>query len=88
MGDLGEISPYTAMLKSMLGKFDHLDGKDLLGTKHLTDAEGWKLPDRLIPYRHFASVDKRPQLVTKEIDSWDSWHEWRKLPRNLRLRYS
>ncbi|SJL13376.1 uncharacterized protein ARMOST_16818 [Armillaria ostoyae] len=81
MGELGEISPYTAMLKSMLGKFDHLDGKDLLGTKHLTDAEGWKLPDRLIPYRHFASVDRRPQLVTKEIDSWDAWHEWRKLPK-------
>ncbi|KAK0481346.1 hypothetical protein IW261DRAFT_1470377 [Armillaria novae-zelandiae] len=64
LGKIGEASPYTSMLKSMLGKFDHLDGKDLL-----------------IPYRHFASLDKRPQLVTKEVNSWDAWHEWRKLPK-------
>ncbi|KAG7451973.1 uncharacterized protein BT62DRAFT_959913 [Guyanagaster necrorhizus] len=78
---LAEGSPYSAMLKSELGKFDHLDGKDLLSTKHLTDSEGWKLPDRLIPYRDFASVGKKPQLVEREIDGWDAWHEWRKLPR-------
>jgi len=61
-----------------------LDGQDLLGKKHLTDEEGWKLPLNLIPFRHFASDERRPILVTEfgePIKDWDSWYRWRKLPK-------
>jgi hypothetical protein len=67
-------------------KFDHLDGKDLLKNKHLTDEEGWKLPSNLIPYRVFDGprTEKRPVLVTdfgELVKDWDSWYRWRKIPK-------
>lgn len=74
---------YMAIFAKMFGAFDHLDGKDLLRAKHLTDEAGWMLPSRLIPYREFSSEDKRPVLVTdfdESIANWSSWYRWRKLP--------
>ncbi|KAK7472193.1 hypothetical protein VKT23_000315 [Stygiomarasmius scandens] len=79
--------PYTNsdIMKEMLASLDHLDGKDLLKPKHLTDEEGWRLPSDLIPYRDFTShADKRPILVTdfgEPVKDWDSWYRWRKLPK-------
>lgn len=75
---------YGEQISKMLTGFDHLDGKDLLGKKHLTDEEGWKLPLNLIPFRHFALDERRPILVTdfgEPIKDWDSWYRWRKLPK-------
>ncbi|RDB24278.1 Zinc finger MYND domain-containing protein 15 [Hypsizygus marmoreus] len=79
MGD----SPYTRELFKLIKRFDHLDGKDLLAKKHLSDEEGWRLPPNLIPYRNFSSSAKRPKLVTEygPILDWDSWYRWRNLPK-------
>lgn len=78
-------SPYAAQMMKMIQSFDHLDGKDLLRSKHLTDEEGWKLPPNLTPYRNFASPKaKRPPLVTdfqEPITDWDKWYRWRGLPK-------
>ena len=78
-------SPYGAILLKMMKAFDHLDGKDLLKQKHLTDEQGWKLPSRLIPYRDFtAQGAKRPVLVTdssEPITDWARWYRWRGLPK-------
>lgn len=78
-------TPYAAQMLKMIKSFDHLDGKDLLKQKHLTDVEGWKLPTHLIPYRNFASPKaKRPVLVTDlpvPITDWDKWYSWRGLPK-------
>ncbi|THH29344.1 hypothetical protein EUX98_g4855 [Antrodiella citrinella] len=71
------------MCRRIRETFAHLDGKDLLGVRHLSDKDGWKLPLRLIPYRDFTSADTRPVLVTEfgePIKDWDSWYQWRKLP--------
>ncbi|KAK1226856.1 hypothetical protein PQX77_010160 [Marasmius sp. AFHP31] len=86
-GDLGGMSasvPYAQLMRTMLKSFDHLDGKDLLKKKHLTDLEGWRLSNRsLIPLRDFsAAPEQRPVLVTKfegGVLDWDSWYKWRKL---------
>lgn len=76
-------SPYTAQLMELLKGFDHLDGKDLLKQKHLTDLEGWKLPPHLVPFRNFSTPKaKRPVLVTdfsQGITDWDGWYSWRGL---------
>ncbi|THH32861.1 hypothetical protein EUX98_g1354 [Antrodiella citrinella] len=77
---------YQTVMAQMIEAFDHLDGKDLLKSRHLSDEDGWKLPSRLIPYREFASAssaDKRPVLVTnldEPVKDWESWYRWRKLP--------
>ncbi|KAJ8087269.1 hypothetical protein PM082_006099 [Marasmius tenuissimus] len=59
-GDLGGMSasvPYAQLMRNMLKSFDHLDGKDLLKKKHLTDLEGWRLSNRsLIPLRDFSAA--------------------------------
>ncbi|KAH8102056.1 hypothetical protein BXZ70DRAFT_890805 [Cristinia sonorae] len=77
-------SGYMASFSRMIEGFDHLDGKDLLKTRHLSDQDGWKLPSRLIPYRDFPSDDKRPIIVTEfgePVKDWDSWYRWRKIPK-------
>ncbi len=61
-----------------------LDGEDLFGNRHLSDEEGWKLPSNLIPHRTFFSPEAQPDMVSKfeeDITDWDSWHRWRKLPK-------
>ncbi|KAK7472199.1 hypothetical protein VKT23_000321 [Stygiomarasmius scandens] len=75
---------YSAMVARLFTAFDHLDGKDLLKAKHLSDEEGWELPSNLIPHRDFTSADRRPVLVTDfgEVKDWDSWYRWRKLPKD------
>ncbi|KZW03620.1 hypothetical protein EXIGLDRAFT_664199 [Exidia glandulosa HHB12029] len=87
-GDLGKMfaanTPYAKAMAALIAAFDHLDGKDLLQSTHLTDAQGWKLPPTLIPYREFASPSKRPALITEfdgGVVDWDSWYRWRKLPK-------
>ncbi|TCD60364.1 hypothetical protein EIP91_010311 [Steccherinum ochraceum] len=65
-----------------LSIFDHLDGKDLLKSNHLSDEDGWRLPAKLIPFRDFPSAEKRPVLVAEfgePVKDWDSWYRWRKL---------
>ena len=42
--------PYASEYRKLLESFDHRDGKDLIGKKHLSDEEGWKLPSKYIPY--------------------------------------
>ncbi|KAF9040270.1 hypothetical protein BDZ89DRAFT_944960 [Hymenopellis radicata] len=85
MGELAKLvenDAYVKVLKPLLAKFDHLEGKDLLKEDHLSDVDGWKLETRLIPYRQFPSASKRPQIVTeldRRISSWESWYEWRGL---------
>ncbi|KAK7691405.1 hypothetical protein QCA50_004804 [Cerrena zonata] len=78
-------TPYADQMLKMIKSFDHLDGKDILKQKHLTDVEGWKLPPNLIPYRNFAAPNaKRPVLVTEfdeDITDWDKWYRWRGLPK-------
>ncbi|KAF8887265.1 hypothetical protein CPB84DRAFT_1684728 [Gymnopilus junonius] len=76
-------SPYAAELLKMFKSFDYLDGKELLGKRHLSDEEGWKLPPKFIPYRNFEeSSTTRPMLVTRfegGVVDWDTWYKWRKL---------
>lgn len=75
---------YQASFQQLFQSFNHLDGKDLLKDKHLSDEAGWKLQSHLIPYRHFSSADKMPVLVTdfgEPIKDWDSWYRWRKIPK-------
>lgn len=77
-------TPYAAEYLKIIESFDHLDGKDLLGKKHLSNEEGWKLPPKLIPYRNPTSPAARPELVADYRDpvvDWDSWYRWRKLPK-------
>ncbi|KAG5647149.1 hypothetical protein DXG03_001104 [Asterophora parasitica] len=78
-------SPYARQLLSVVQSFDHLDGKDLLGKKHLSDKDGWKLPTALIPYLNFSSAATRPKVVTgfeEPVVDWDSWYRWRKLKKD------
>ncbi|KDR82444.1 hypothetical protein GALMADRAFT_824344 [Galerina marginata CBS 339.88] len=77
-----ENSPYAAEILKMMKSFDHLDGNQLFGKKHLSDEEGWKLPPKFIPHRNFSSASTRPKLVTEfegGVVDWDSWYRWRKL---------
>ncbi|KAK7059968.1 hypothetical protein R3P38DRAFT_2838772 [Favolaschia claudopus] len=74
-------SPYGATIMKAFAAFDHTDGTDLLGARHLTDVQGWKLEPAFIPYLDFLSTDKRPALVTSALNSWDEWYQWRKLPK-------
>ena len=74
-------------LREIANLFKHLDGYDLLHRKeHLTDEEGWRLAPELIPYRDMLKLPKerRPGLVTDfedGIKDWESWYQWRKLPK-------
>ena len=81
-----ENSPYAAAFLKIMKSFDHLDGKDLLAKKHLSDEEGWRLPSKFIPYRDFSkSSAKRPVLVTEfegGVVDWDSWYKWRGLSKD------
>lgn len=81
-GPFKETAGYSKDIARMMEDFDHLDGKDLLKAKHLSDEDGWRLSTKLIPYRDFPSADKRPVLVTEfgePVKDWDSWYRWRKL---------
>jgi hypothetical protein len=78
------LDAYPEPIKRMMRSFYHLDGKDLLQKKHLTDEDGWKLPAALIPYREFSDTSKRPMNVNdfgESVKDWDSWYRWRKLPK-------
>ncbi|GJE89312.1 zinc finger MYND domain-containing protein [Phanerochaete sordida] len=65
----------------------HVDGADLfLHDRHLSDEEGWKLAPEFVPFRDLARMPeaRRPQMVAsyaRGVSDWDSWHEWRKLPK-------
>ncbi len=74
--------PYASEYQKLLQSFDHRDGKDLIGKKHLSDEEGWKLPSKYIPYRNFSSSAPCPILVTEYkpgVVDWDTWYSWRNL---------
>ena len=74
--------PYASEYRKLLESFDHRDGKDLIGKKHLSDEEGWKLPSKYIPYRNFSSSIPCPILVTEYkpgVVDWDTWYSWRNL---------
>ncbi|KAK7043322.1 zinc finger MYND domain-containing protein 15 [Favolaschia claudopus] len=72
---------YPSAVRELFSAFHHMDGADLLKSKHLTDIEGWKLEEAFIPYIDFPSAEKRPALLMSTLDSWDAWYEWRKLPK-------
>lgn len=75
-------SPYASDHQKLVKSYNHLDGKDLIVKKHLTDEEGWKLSSKFIPYRNFSSPATRPKLVTEfeaGVVDWDSWYRWRNL---------
>lgn len=73
------------MKRAMLSSFNHLDGYDLCRPTHLSDREGWKLPDHLIPFRDFTDCPSKKPIVVTEfpggVIDWDSWYRWRKLPK-------
>ncbi|KAJ3887176.1 hypothetical protein GG344DRAFT_56148 [Lentinula edodes] len=81
---IDNVSHSAQFIQTMLRAFDHLDGSDLLKTRHLTDEEGWKLPRELIPFRDITQDARRPMLVTQfqgGVVDWDSWYRWRNLPK-------
>ncbi|KZT33036.1 hypothetical protein SISSUDRAFT_1054686 [Sistotremastrum suecicum HHB10207 ss-3] len=51
-------------------------------SSHLTELEGWKLPENEIPWFNFDESKGRvpPQSLPNFADSWASYYEWRKLP--------
>lgn len=75
-------SPYASQYQKLVQSFEYRDGKDLVGKKHLSDEEGWKLPSKFIPYRNFLSAATCPKLVTEfeeGVVDWDTWYRWRNL---------
>ncbi|EJD42597.1 hypothetical protein AURDEDRAFT_105338 [Auricularia subglabra TFB-10046 SS5] len=78
-------SPQAQAMKKLFAQFDHLDGLDLLQKNHLNDAQGWKLPPKLVPLRDFENApERKPVLVTRfdgGIRDWDSWYHWRQIPK-------
>ncbi|KAF8963786.1 hypothetical protein BDZ97DRAFT_1904771 [Flammula alnicola] len=57
-------------------------GLALLEDQHLSDREGWKLPDNQIPWLKFeaSGASLRPQAPPSFEHNWASSYKWRGLP--------
>ncbi|KZT33034.1 hypothetical protein SISSUDRAFT_445453 [Sistotremastrum suecicum HHB10207 ss-3] len=57
-------------------------GQALQRATHFDEVEGWKLPDKDIPWLNFDEARGRnpPKSLPNFEDSWTSYYEWRGLP--------
>jgi hypothetical protein len=56
-------------------------GMQLLEDEQLDDRQGWKLPDKEIPWLDFESNDIPPPPTPPNFDhTWTSYYKWRGLP--------